>query len=193
MMPRAGLVVVLLTLAAGLARAQDATARWPGLATSELSTVYVLDDAGVETSGKLVRLDPDSIVLLVGGSERRFDAARVRRVQKRGDSIRNGAIIGAVVGAVFGALGSGFSDCPGDNPGGNCAGSRVALFALSTGIYTAMGAGIDALIVGRTTLYTAQVRPARGATGRPAVTLSVRVPLGRTPRHGNAVARETLH
>jgi hypothetical protein len=118
--------------------------------------------------------------VLVGGTERRFDAARIRRVQKRGDSIRNGAIIGAVVGAVFGALGAGISDCPGDDPGGHCAGSRVALFALSTGIYTAMGAGIDALIVGRTTLYTAPGRSTgRGSPGGPAVTLSLRVPLSR--------------
>lgn len=178
MIPRA-LFAAALALVPGLAHAQDATARWPGLATSELSTVYVLDDAGVETSGKLVRLNPDSIVVLVGGAERRFDAARVRRVQKRGDSIRNGAIIGAIVGAVFGALGAGISDCPADNPGGNCAGSRVALFALSTGVYTAMGAGIDALIVGRTTLDTAPGRPGRGSTGGPAFTLRIRVPLSR--------------
>jgi hypothetical protein len=184
-MTQPAVLALALALVPGLARAQDATARWPGLATSELSTVYVLDDAGVETSGKLIRLDPDAIVVLVGGAERRFDAARIRRVQKRGDSIRNGAIIGAVVGAVFGALGAGISDCPGDHPGGHCAGSRVALFALSTGVYTAMGAGIDALIVGRTTLFTAA--PATGgrspsaSRGSASIGIGVRLQFPRRP------------
>ena len=107
------LLVLGLALAPGIAYAQDTTQKWPGLSTSELSTVYILDDTGAETSGKLVRLNPDSIVILAGGAERRFDAARIRRVQKRGDSIRNGVIIGAVVGAVFGAIGAGIADCPG--------------------------------------------------------------------------------
>jgi hypothetical protein len=172
------MLMLALALTPGMAYAQDTTQQWPGLSTSEISTVYVLDDAGVETSGKLVRLNPDSIVILAGGAERRFDAAHIRRVQKRGDSVRNGAIIGAVIGAVFGAIGAGISDCPGADQSGGCAGSRAALFAFSTGVYTAIGAGVDAFVVGRTTLYPAAPgssgRSPAGSPGRASIGIGVR-------------------
>jgi hypothetical protein len=146
--------------------AQETASTWPGLAPSGLPTVYVLDDTGVETPGKLLRLNPDSLVLLVDGAERRFEAAHVKRLQKRGDSLRNGALIGAIVGAALGVVVGGFADCPGDDPGGGCAGSRAALFLVSTGVYAAIGTGIDALIAGRTTLYEAPtVRPSDGREG----------------------------
>jgi len=153
------LAVVVVALVPGVANAQDTAARWPGLASSRLSTVYVLDDSGAETSGKLLRLNPDSLVLLVDGHERQFESARVARIQKRGDSLRNGAIIGAVVGVALGVVTAGISDCPGDHPGGGCPGSRAALFLVSTGVYSAIGTGIDALIPGRTTLYEAPKTP----------------------------------
>jgi hypothetical protein len=173
------MLIIVLGLSPGVLSGQDTAQKWPGLVTSELSTVYVLDDSGTETSGKLVRLNPDSIVILANGTERRFDTARVRRVQRRGDSIRNGAIIGAVVGAVFGALSAGLSDCPGGDPGGSCGGARVALFALSTGTYTAIGAGIDALVVGRTTLYAAPAAPPvhSSSRAREGAAFTVRVPI----------------
>ncbi len=158
--------------------AQDTTERWPGLATTELSTVYVVDDAGVETAGRLLSLDADSLVLLVDRAERRIDAARVTRIEKRGDSLRNGALIGAVVGAVMGVVAGGISDCPGNDPGGRCPGVRAAAFLVSTGVYTAVGTGIDALVVGRTTVYEAPAQPPRAERSpsgrRTAVNVTVR-------------------
>ena len=160
------MAILVATLVPSAVCAQGTAQRWPGLAPSGLSTVYVLDDTGVETSGRLLGLDPDSLVLLVGGAERRFEAARVRRIQKRGDSLRNGALIGAIVGGVMGLVGAGISDCPGDNPGGSCPGTRAALFLFSTGVYAAIGTGIDALVPGRTTLYEAPtVPPSAGREG----------------------------
>ena len=153
------IALLIAALSPGVASAQEAASSWPGLTSSQLSTVYVLDNTGTETSGKLLRLNPDSIVLLVDGAERRFETARVARIQKRGDSLRNGAIIGAVVGVAMGIVTAGISDCPGDHPGGGCAGSRAALFLVSTGVYFAIGTGIDALIPGRTTLYEASKAP----------------------------------
>ena len=73
--------------------AQEPVRVWPGLEARPLSTVYVKDDTGMETAGRLLSLDPASLVLLVDGAERRFESAHVTRVQKRGDSLRNGAII----------------------------------------------------------------------------------------------------
>ena len=161
------MAVLVATLVPGAVCAQETEQTWPGVAG--LSTVYVVDETGAETSGRLLRLNLDSLVLLVGGTERRFEAANVRRIQKRGDSLRNGALIGAVAGAVLGVVGAGISDCPGDNPGGSCAGARAALFLFSTGVYAAIGTGVDAIIPGRTTLYAAPTVPrsarrARGST-----------------------------
>jgi hypothetical protein len=166
------LAVLVAGLVPGVANAQDTAARWPGLESSRLSTVYVLDDRGTETSGKLLRLNPDLLVVLVDGQERQFESARVARIQKRGDSLRNGAIIGAVVGVAMGIITSGISDCPGDRAGGGCPGSRAALFLVSTGVYSAIGTGIDALIPGRTTLYEAPKAPPaadRGGSAPPAL------------------------
>jgi len=153
--------ILIATLVPGAAHAQNETSRWPALAPSGgIETVYVTDDSGAETTGRLLRLTPDSIVLLVNGAERQFDAARVRRIQRRGDSLKNGAIIGAVVGVGMGLLAGGIADCGRDDPGGGCPGTRVAALLVSTGVYAAVGAGIDALIQGRTTLYEAPPSPA---------------------------------
>ena len=172
------IAILAATLVPGAVSAQGTAQSWPGLATAELSTVYVLDDTGVETSGTLLRLNPDSLVLLVGDTERRFDAARVNRIEKRGDSLRNGAFIGAIVGAAMGLLVAGISDCPGNDPGGSCPGTRAAGVLLSTGVYAAIGTGIDALVVGRTTLYEAPAASPRSARmpnrGRVAFNLALR-------------------
>jgi hypothetical protein len=142
---------------------QTTQQNWPNLVTSGLPTVSVLDDRRVETSGRLLRFTPDSLVLLIDGMERTFEAGHVRRIDRRGDSLKNGAIIGAVVGVVMGALSAGISDCPGDEPGGDCPGFRAVAVFVSTPIYAAIGTGIDALVVGRTRLYDAPEGPTPGA------------------------------
>jgi len=131
--------------------AQDATAAWPGLDVSGLQTIYARDRAGVETEGKLLRLNVDSLVLLDHGVERRLAIDDVVRIQKR-DGLKNGTIIGAAVGVVMGLLAAGISDCP-DDAGGSCGAARVATVGVSIGIYTGIGAGLDALVRGRSTIY----------------------------------------
>jgi hypothetical protein len=162
------IAILVATLVPVTVCAQDTPRGWPGLAPSGLSTIYVLDDTGVETSGRLLRLNPDSLVLIVdGGAERRFEAARVTRIQRRGDSLRNGALIGAIVGGAIGFVVGGFADCPGDNASGSCPGSRAAAVLVSTGVYAAIGTGIDALIPGRTTLYQAPTVPPSAGRSAP--------------------------
>lgn len=126
----------------------------------------MLDDTGQETRGTLLRFEPSVLTLLVDGAEQLFDAARVRRIQKCGDSLRNGAVIGAIVGIVFGLISAGMSDCPGDDPGGSCPGTRAAFFLFSTGVYAAIGTGVDALIPGRTLLYEAPAASRSSLGGR---------------------------
>lgn len=150
---RSGAVAAFLCMmATGPAQAQPSIDRWSGLKARELQTVYVRDTSGVESTGRLLRLNPDSLVLLAGGVERQLQFDDVARIQKR-DSLRNGALIGLAVGTLMGLVAGGLSDCPGDNPGGSCAGFRAMTVAVSAGVYSGLGTGVDALIRGRTTLY----------------------------------------
>ena len=164
--------VVLSAAVPSAASAQAASEAWPGLSPSGLQTVYLLDSSGTEFSGKLLKLDPQSVVLLMEGAERRFDIADVSRIQKR-DSLKNGTLIGVAVGFVMGLVAAGISDCPGDDPGGDCAGLRAVTLAVSTGVYAGLGAGIDALVHGRTTIYTAPGSSARAAPAAPRAALQV--------------------
>jgi hypothetical protein len=168
-------VLAALLFMPATARAQQTLGGWRGLETRSLETIYVTDDSGQRTEGKLLRLDTDALVLLVNGTEQRFEAARVQRIDKRGDSLRNGALIGAGLGVVFGSISAGISDCPGDDPGGGCPGFRVGAFAGALGIYTALGTAVDAMIVGRTRVFDAdQRRAARPILDGPQLAVRVR-------------------
>lgn len=158
-------VVALLAASPSTLCAQTPGDPWSLVSAARGANVYVLPDEGTEVSGRLLRIDAGALVLLVEGSERRFDQSRVRRVDKRGDRLTNGAIIGAGVGAVTGLLAALISDCPGKDSGGSCGGARAAGFAVSVGVYSALGVGIDALAVGRTTVYESTTTSSRLAPG----------------------------
>jgi hypothetical protein len=164
-------LLALLLLPATSAAQQTTVDQWRGLRVSDLQTLYVLEQSGTETTGKMVRLEPDAIVLLVDGAERRLDRESIARIQRR-DSLRNGAVIGAAVGAGLGAVSAGISDCPGRAPGGSCPGFRGVLLVSSVGIYSALGTAIDALIPGRTTLW---VGPSDRGRANVPVTAGLRV------------------
>lgn len=116
---------------------------WNDLDPEDLSTVYVLDDTGQETTGELLRLDADGLVLLVEGAELRFEAEQAIRLDRRGDSLKNGLLIGAAIGAVLGLV----SD----------AGPLLGAVG-----FAGIGLGIDALNQGRITLYDASGGPRSG-------------------------------
>ena len=155
--------LVALMAAPTMASGQSTLDQWKGLNPSALQTVFVRDSAGVETTGKLLALSPDSLTVLVDGVERQIDREHVARIQKR-DSLKNGTIAGAIVGVALGLVASGLADCSYQSRNTGCAGSRVGILALSTGVYAGLGAGIDAMIPGRTTIYAASSRPATSAT-----------------------------
>jgi len=156
---------ILLIAAPGWA--QEATGPWPGFSADDLPEIYVLDDTGVEVGGRLLELDADGLALLVDDVRRRYDRSNIRRIDRRGDSLRNGAVIGAVIGAGFGALLSGMADCP--SGGAGCAAARLSFVIVNTGLYAGMGVGIDALVAGRTTIYVApDLRQSSDGTGRQA-------------------------
>lgn len=146
------LVVVMAAVGPAL-RAQDfSTVRLKGM-----PTVYVEDRTGREVEGKLVSLTESALTINIDGVTRTFAPAEVTKVDRRGDSLKNGALIGAAVGLFTGLLG----DCPGagsNNGSRGCPGARVGYVLGGAAIWAGIGAGIDALIPGRTRLWPAPAK-----------------------------------
>jgi hypothetical protein len=164
--------VLILTalLLAGPAHAEEPRQGWNGLDRAALSTVFVLDDGGVETRGQLIRLDRDAVVVLVNGSERHFETARVARVSRRGDSLKNGALIGLAVGLAQALFVTATQECR-----DSCdRGLRATMLATNTAVSAAIGTALDATISGRTVLY--QAPASRQTIGSPrGASISMRV------------------
>jgi len=146
-------MVSALALCPPSAWAQASTTVWQEMHPTRLATLYVVDHRGRETTGQFLELDATSIVILVDGHEQRFEASEVTRVSARGDRVRNGVWKGALVGVGLGLLADCYKD---DRP---CSTRRrVSLMALAVGVWSGIGAGVDALHTGRTVLYEVQTR-----------------------------------
>jgi hypothetical protein len=107
--------------------------------------VLVTDAKGSETKGKLVSWTGSEIVLQTDSGPRIFKPGDAVRLDLHGDSVKNGALIGLVVGVVLGGVVTKGCDC----------GVGGGVFVTSIAFYTLMGAGIDALVPGRTLLWKA--------------------------------------
>ncbi|HET9132579.1 MAG TPA: hypothetical protein VFO86_16620, partial [Terriglobia bacterium] len=104
------------------------------------------------------------------------DVSRI--MQYRHDSLKNGTLIGTGIGLGLGVIGA--AACASDNDCGLSTGEAVAGALLYTGMGAAIGAGIDALIHTKQTVYI----------GRPKVSLnlsSVR-PILTNARRGVAIS-----
>jgi hypothetical protein len=128
--------------------------------TSELSVYDSQSRAPIH--GFLLRLTERDLTMLVNGREETIPLASVRRIDRRGDSVWNGFAIGAAVG-VFTWIKIYRSGIPSDS------------IAWVVGIPALIGAGIDALSVGETTVYRASSSARADARG-PAVRGSRRWP-----------------
>lgn len=166
----------LLLVSLAVPAAAQTPAAPPAMVKADgLPTVFLTDLQGAEHRGQLIRVAPDEVVLLGTSGERTFRRNEITLIEKRGDSLKNGALIGAAVGALGGIGAAGLSDC--SMGAQSCAGERVALFTVAVGIYTAIGVGIDALIQGRTVLYRAYGKPTVSLAlqpGKAAIGLNVR-------------------
>jgi hypothetical protein len=129
-------------------------------------SVYVTDTQGVETKGRLVNWTGSQIVLQTDLGQRIFKPGEAVRLDLRGDSLKNGALIGLSVGILAGALAA--ADC-------DCGGGDVAIVAFSGLFYTAVGVGIDAMVPGRTPLWNASqpTPPANQRSARNGLTFRV--------------------
>jgi hypothetical protein len=114
--------------------------------TSDLQPVFVrTTGAGAELKGQLLDLSDDTLALLVDGQRVGMPLQTIARIQTRGDSVRNGALIGALV------LGGWCAIICGQGLDGGATLPVAVIFNAALGV--AIGAGIDAFIPGRTTIY----------------------------------------
>ncbi|HXG89561.1 MAG TPA: hypothetical protein VNJ02_14625 [Vicinamibacterales bacterium] len=104
-------------------------------------TVYVVDETGNETRGRLTTLALTSVTLDVEGIARTFDAPQIRQVQRYGDSLTNGIAIGVALSV----------------PGWLLQGPGIGI--RGTLLYAAIGAGIDRASHGREQIYLAPGQP----------------------------------
>lgn len=138
------LVLALLLPVAALAQGKTAKPA-PPLRTSEEVTV-TQSASGQELRGFLVELSPTTLAMLVDGKRVEVPIERVLRIEGLNDSVKNGAAIGAAVMGGLTLLGCGQSL--------GSSGVCVTAAILYTGIGALVGAGVDALHKGRTTIYS---------------------------------------
>jgi hypothetical protein len=163
-----GLIVILsgVSTVPVFAQSPSGDSRGPVSSVDQLATkvkrgdtIYVLDANGGETKGTLAEASESSIRLRVNGQMREIPAGDVQRVARRGDRLWNGALIGAAAGGALAVSSQGDPTCAELNRlygKGTCYNSSNPLGVLvGAAIGGAIGAGIDALIPGRTVVYRA--------------------------------------
>jgi hypothetical protein len=156
---RACLFIVGSLLLSRAALAQDPDPRILRLLERQ-ARVVVLDNNGLEWSGRLLRIDPASLTLATAEGPHSVPRAAVAEIYRRGDSLVSGIAIGAVTGAILGvwftketgcgALLSGYEPCS--------VRSYVEQTAFASGLGAGAGLAIDALVRGRTRIYPHDTR-----------------------------------
>jgi hypothetical protein len=141
--PSIALLLLFLAAAAAPAAAQTAPASTLDALARGLE-VTVIDDGGRRFDGKVVDVSADAVRIKWRGVIESVAMSEVVRIEKR-DGLENGALTGLAIGT---ALGIGAAVSVGAD-----AGFTVAAIASNALLYTAIGAGIDAMINGRRTLY----------------------------------------
>jgi hypothetical protein len=101
--------------------------------------------SGEELHGYLLELSPTTLAMLVNGKRVEMPIDGVLRIDRQRDSVKDGAAIGAAIVAGLGLFG-----CAERHGSRTSCGSGLALNA---GAGALIGAGIDALHHGRTTIY----------------------------------------
>ena len=161
-------ILLAVMVACGAAAPASAQATFGQVRAEGSPVVYVTDRTGRETHGQLVTFSESEITVKTGAlpnqpaTLKTFTAAEVSLIERKGDSLKNGTSIGAVIGGLASALSVG-EVCAGNGDHG-CAGRGAAYILFGTAFYAAVGAGIDALIPGRTRIWPGKPAQA-GAIG----------------------------
>ena len=122
--------------------------------------ITVVDAAGGKTEGRIWNLSRDTLTLTTPAGPRQLGEVNVTEIrQRRGDSLKNGAIIGAVAGTAYFVT---MAALLGDSDGGDVIiGAAVAGGVVFAGIGAAAGVGIDALITRKQVIYRKNSRDTR--------------------------------
>jgi hypothetical protein len=104
----ANAVTLAVAVAAAILKPCAAGAQDVSLATTLLLQVgtrpiLIIDDAGKELRGEIVHVASDAVTLRAGAMQYHIDLDRVRRIERRGDSPWDGAVVGAGIGAAVAA------------------------------------------------------------------------------------------
>lgn len=154
---RIALLVACFVCTGSAALAQTSQSGQPSLETvlTPGKTVWITDSGGREEQMRIVGVSGNVVTATVGDGTRQLPTTDIARVRVRhSDSVLNGALIGAGAAIAFGLY-----LCNVTEPWENCRddfGPMFRIGALGAGI----GAGVDALIRGRRTIYERD----RGAT-----------------------------
>jgi hypothetical protein len=137
-------------------------------------TIYVTDDSGRERAGRLIDLSPAALTVSFDGVARELSQSSIHRIrQRQPDPLWTGGAIGAAIGAGIGVASASFSEeCSHRSTAGGCVGPVLAI----TGLWAAVGIGVDALIQGRKVIYEGSALSAQVTPGRLGVRLSVQLP-----------------
>jgi hypothetical protein len=140
------LVLAMLFAGANHAGAQQADPAFARLQTilKANDALTVTTDDGTKVKGRMMEVSLDRIVLQVEGGPMNIAASRIVKVQRRKNGMLLGAIIGLGAGVPFAVFASEYSN----NEGG---GSAVAAIPILIGL--GIGAGIDAAVPSRPTVY----------------------------------------
>ena len=159
-------VVLFLALTGNQAQAQQRTAHsfeQLQILVKPGDRISVTNDAGEEVAGRILSLSSSQLVLSSAGARRSFQANEAIRIrQRRGDSLSNGIWIGAGVGVGLVAL------AVAADQSSELSGPVVIFAGVLYGVMGAgIGAGVDALIRSRQTIFDTTVPPKASVTIRP--------------------------
>lgn len=122
------------------------------------ATVYVSDAASGEVEGQLLGISPGSVTVLVQGTQREFLKNELRHVARRGDSLKNGALIGLGVATLWAVIGEARSNEDVGTMDVFGAGGALGIYAVWLGMGAGVGALLDAAVKGKTTVYRSRER-----------------------------------
>ncbi len=129
-------------------------------------SVYVIDRAGAKVKGRVLRIGPTSIELLVHDASRQWPASDVAWITQRRGNAGRGALMGLAIGAGVGVVlvltdsgcQPGYDDC-----GRRDAADALFLGSLFGGFGGGVGAAVGAARRPEHILYAAPTRPATHA------------------------------
>jgi len=126
-------------------------------------TVYLTDHTGATVKGRVVKISPQSIELLVQDGSREWPAADVAWVTERRRHAGRGALAGLAIGATFGAILVVADSACGNGRYEGCARDDAEWMVVLAGLFGGIGGGAGAAIGAATRtehlLYAGPSRP----------------------------------